>query len=146
MQKLKIGDEVMIIAGKDKNKTGKISKLLPKANRVVVEGYNIVKKTMKPTQEIPNGGIASKEASIHKSNVMLVSPKDKKPTRVRFETNKDGKETSEISRIKMICRVLRQLYGPTCAASFSPSNLKTVQYALIDRGLSRQSRRLARRR
>lgn len=92
MQKLRLNDEVIVIAGKDKGKTGKVSRLYLKQNRIVVEGVNIVKKAVRPTQENPAGGILDKEASIHISNVMLVSPKTRKPSRVRIEV-KDGKKT-----------------------------------------------------
>ena len=91
MQKLRINDEVMVMAGKDKGKTGKITTLLPKRSRVIVAGVNVLKKAVKPTQENPNGGITEVEASVHRSNVMVVSPKDGKPSRVRIE-EKDGKK------------------------------------------------------
>ena len=90
MQKLKINDEVIILAGKDKNKTGIVLKINQKKNIVIVKGINMVKKTVKPTQENPTGGILDKEQAIHISNVSLISPKTKKATRVRIET-KDGK-------------------------------------------------------
>lgn len=90
MRNLKVNDEVQVVAGKDKGKVGKVTKLLPKKNRVVVEGVNLVKKCMRPTQENPDGGIATMESSVHRSNVMVVSPKTKKPTRVRIES-RDGK-------------------------------------------------------
>ncbi len=91
MQKLKLNDEVVITAGKDKGKTGKVKKLFSKRNKVLVEGVNLVKKALKPTQENPGGGIATIEAAVDRSNVSLVSPKDKKATRVRIET-KDNKK------------------------------------------------------
>ncbi len=90
MQKLKLGDEVVILAGKDKGKTGAVLDLNFKQKRALIKGVNMVKKTMKPNQENPNGGIFDKEASVHMSNVALMSPKTKKATRVRIE-EKDGK-------------------------------------------------------
>lgn len=90
MQKLKLNDEVMVIAGKERGKVGKVKKLNFKKSRVIVAGLNLVKKTLKPTQENPNGGIVDIESSLHLSNVMVVSPKTKKPTRVRINL-KDGK-------------------------------------------------------
>lgn len=91
MQKLKLNDEVIILAGKDKNKTGMVMKINRKKNTVLVKGVNMVKKTIKPTQENPAGGIVDKEQAVHISNVSLMSPKTKKPTRVRIE-EKDGKK------------------------------------------------------
>jgi len=91
MQKLKVNDEVIIIAGKDKDKTGKIKKIYGKKNRILVEGVNVRKKTQRATQENPSGGFVDIEIPVHRSNVALVSPKTKKATRVRIE-EKDGKK------------------------------------------------------
>lgn len=90
MQKVKVNDEVIVIAGKDKDKTGKIASLNFKKNTVLIAGVNLVKKTVKPTQENPAGGIVEKEAPINISNIALVSPKTKKATRVKIE-ERDGK-------------------------------------------------------
>ena len=90
MQKLKVNDEVVVLAGKDKSKTGKVKKINFKKKTVIVEGVNVVKKSMKPTQENPSGGFVDLESSLHISNVAVVSPKTGKATRVRIE-NKDGK-------------------------------------------------------
>jgi large subunit ribosomal protein L24 len=90
MEKIKVNDEVVILAGKDKGKTGTVLTVNRKKDRVLVKGINIVKKTVKPTQENPNGGITDKEQSIHLSNIAIISPKTKKATRVRIE-NRDGK-------------------------------------------------------
>ncbi len=89
--KIKTGDQVMVMSGKDRGKKGKILKVLRDKDRVIVEGVNIVKKRIKPSAENPQGGIVEKEAPIHISNVMLVDPKTGAPTRVgyRFE---DGKK------------------------------------------------------
>ena len=76
------GDTVKVIAGKDRGKEGKILRAIPETNRVVVEKVNIMKKAMRPTQANPQGGISSVEAPLHASNVMLVCPACKKPTRV----------------------------------------------------------------
>ena len=89
MQKIKKGDTVQIIAGKDKGQEGKVVSVNPKTGRVVVEGLNMVTKHTKPSQANPNGGIVEKEAPIDISNVMLVV--DGKTTRVGFEV-KDGKK------------------------------------------------------
>ena len=91
MQKLKVNDEVIILAGKDKGKTGKVKSFNIKTNKVLVEGVNIVKKTVKPSQTMPDGGIMDKESPVHRSNVAIVSPKTKKATRVKIEL-KDGKK------------------------------------------------------
>ena len=90
MQKLKVKDEVIVLAGKNKGKTGKVKSINLKRNSVVVDGINIVKKSLKPTQENPNGGFADVEKPLHRSNVAVVSPKSGKATRVRIE-EKDGK-------------------------------------------------------
>lgn len=90
MQKLKVNDEVIVLAGKDKNKKGKVKSINSKKKTVIVEGVNVVKKAVRPTQENPNGGFADLESSLHISNVAVVSPKTGKATRVRIE-NKDGK-------------------------------------------------------
>lgn len=85
--KIKTGDKVIVITGKDKGKVGKVLKVLPEEEKVIVEGIKLVKKHLKPSQKYPEGGIIEKEAPIHISNVMLVDPKTGKPTRVgiRFE-------------------------------------------------------------
>ena len=87
----KTGDKVVVIAGKDKGKEGKIIKVLRKDNRVVVEGVNIVKKHLKGNGQ-QAGSISEVESSIHASNVMIIDPKTKKPTRIGHSTNKDGKK------------------------------------------------------
>ena len=87
---VKKGDTVIVIAGKDKGKKGKIVAAFPKKDRVVVEGVNQVKRHTKPTQNNPQGGIITKEAAIHVSNVMLVDPESGKPTRVKMVQQADG--------------------------------------------------------
>ncbi len=81
--KIKKDDFVYIIAGKDRGRRGKVLRVIPKKNRVIVEGINIVKKHQRPTQTT-QGGIIEKPAPIHVSNVMLICPKCGKPTRVGF--------------------------------------------------------------
>jgi len=84
--KLKKGDQVVVIAGKDKGKTGSITKVSPATNRVVVAGINMMKKATKPDQQTgEGGGILEKEAPIHASNVMMLDPKTGKGTRKRPE-------------------------------------------------------------
>lgn len=89
--KLKKGDEVLVISGKEKGKKGKIVKVIPAERRVVVEGVNKVKRHTKPSR-MSAGGIVEKEASLHASNVMLVDPKTGKGTRVGYKTLADGKK------------------------------------------------------
>ena len=79
--KLKKGDKVIVITGKDKGKTGEITKVMLKDNKVIVAGINMVKRHQKPTQENA-GGIISKEMPIHISNVAIVDPKTEKPSRL----------------------------------------------------------------
>lgn len=89
--RVKKGDTVVVIAGKDKGKKGAVLKVFPKANRVLVEGVNVITKHQKPSAMNPQGGIINKEASLHISNVMPFDPETGKGARVRFEM-KDGKK------------------------------------------------------
>ena len=89
--KIKKGDTVVVLTGKDKGKQGEVKKSIPKAQRVVVEKVNMVKKAMRPTQANPQGGISSIEAPLHASNVMLVCPHCKQATRVGHRIE-DGKK------------------------------------------------------
>ena len=90
--KIKKGDTVKVIAGKDKGKEGEVIRALPQRNRVVVEKVNIVKKTMRPNAQNQQGGITSIEAPLHVSNVMLVCPSCKAATRVGFRFTDEGKK------------------------------------------------------
>ena len=85
------GDKVIVIAGRDKGKTGTMQKVIPELNRVVVEGVNVRKKHNKPTQQNPDGGIVEIYAPIDASNVMLVDPKTKQPTRIGHKEVKGKK-------------------------------------------------------
>ncbi|MBT3983504.1 MAG: 50S ribosomal protein L24 [Bacteriovoracaceae bacterium] len=91
MQKLRLNDEVVVLAGKEKGKTAKVTNINWKRRIVFLEGLNTSTKAMKPTQENPSGGFAQVEAGVHISNVAVVSPKTNKATRVRIE-NRDGKK------------------------------------------------------
>lgn len=91
MMRVKKGDTVVVIAGKDKGKKGAVLKVFTKANRVLVEGVNVITKHQKPSAMNPQGGIINKEASIHISNVMPLDPETGKGTRVRTEM-KEGKK------------------------------------------------------
>lgn len=89
--KIKKGDNVVVLSGKDKGKTGTVARVLPKEGKVVVEGVNIATRHRKPSQANPQGGIERREAPMHISKVAVADPKTGKPTRVRFEI-KDGKK------------------------------------------------------
>jgi len=89
--KLKVGDKVIVIAGNDKGKSGTIQKVDVKSNRVVVEGINIRKKNVKPSQANPEGSVKEIYAPINASNVMLEDPKTKKPTRIGHKEVKGKK-------------------------------------------------------
>ena len=81
--KIKKGDEVIVTAGKDKGERGKVLQVLPKKDRVIVEGLNMVKRHRKASQN-HEGGIVDQEAALHISNVMLIDPSDDRPCRVGF--------------------------------------------------------------
>jgi len=89
---VKKGDKVIIIAGRDKGKTGTIIQSFPSANKVMVEGLNIVKKHQKPNALNPDGGIIEQEAKLDASNVMHIDPSTGKGTRVKTEITADGKK------------------------------------------------------
>jgi large subunit ribosomal protein L24 len=80
--RIRKNDSVVVIAGNDKGKTGKVLKVFPKVSKVIVEGINVRKRHTKPNQRTPQGGILEKEAPVHVSNVMLLDPKSGKPTRL----------------------------------------------------------------
>lgn len=88
--KIKKGDKVVVLAGKDKGKTGEVTRVLPKDGKLFVSGVNTVKRHQRPTQTNA-GGIEEKDAPIHMSNVALADPKSGEPTRVGFQM-KDGKK------------------------------------------------------
>ncbi len=90
--KIKKGDYVVIISGKDKGRKGEVLKVSPKEERVVVKGVRMVKRHVRPSQMDPDGGIKEFEAPIHVSNVAHLDPKENTPTRVGFKTLKDGKK------------------------------------------------------
>ena len=89
--KIRKGDTVVILSGKDKGKTGEVVRAIPKSSKVVVSGVNIHARHRKASQTNPQGGIDRKEAPLHVSNVAVADPKTGKPTRVRFE-ERDGKK------------------------------------------------------
>jgi large subunit ribosomal protein L24 len=89
--KVKKGDEVVVIAGKDKGKKGKIVKVIPDESRVIVDGVNMIKRHTKPSRTSA-GGIVAKASPLHVSNVQLIDPKSGKGTRVGYKTLQDGKK------------------------------------------------------
>ena len=95
--KIKKGDTVQIITGKDKGKNGRVIKVLIPKNRIIVEGLNMVNKHQRPTQDNPQGGIVQKEASVHISNVMLVYKN--KTTRVSYKVLDNGKKVRYSSKL-----------------------------------------------
>ena len=98
--KVKKGDTVQVISGKDRGAKGKVIQAYPKENRVLVEGVNRIKKHTKVTRTqrgAQSGGIVTQEASIHVSNVMVVDPQDGRPTRVGYRKDDDGRSV-RISR------------------------------------------------
>ena len=88
--KIKSGDTVVVLAGKDKGRTGKVTKVLPATNRVMVQGINMVQRHTRPSQANPQGGIVNKEASLHLSNVAIADANGK-ATRVGFRVEGDKK-------------------------------------------------------
>jgi len=92
------GDTVMVVAGKERGKKGKVLRVIPEKGRVVVERINLIKKHQRPTQKVRQGGIIEREGSIHLSNVMLVDPGSDKPTRVGMKALSDGKKVRVAKR------------------------------------------------
>jgi len=90
-QKIKKGDKVVILSGKDKGRHGEVVKAMPKEGKVIVAGVNVHARHAKPSQARPQGGIVRSEAPLHVSKVAIEDPKTGKPTRVRFETRGDKK-------------------------------------------------------
>jgi large subunit ribosomal protein L24 len=89
--KIRKGDRVVVVTGKDKGKRGEVLRVLPKENRAVVHGVGVVQRHQKQTAS-QEGGIVAKEAAIHISNIALEDPKDGAPTRVGYKTLKDGRK------------------------------------------------------
>lgn len=89
--KIKKGDKVVVLVGRDKGKTGTVNKVMPDEGRLIVSGVNMVKRHQRPTQA-QAGGIVEKEAPIQISNVAIADPKTGEPTRVGFKITEDGKK------------------------------------------------------
>ncbi len=90
MQKIRKGDKVVVLTGKDKGRTGEVIQVMPKEDRAVVRGVNLVKRHQRQTQT-QEAGIINKEAPLHLSNIAIADPKDGKPTRVGFRMEGDKK-------------------------------------------------------
>ena len=95
--KIKKGDTVMVVSGKDKGKTGAVLVVLPRQNRVVIEGVGIVKRHLRATDRKQSGRIVERPSSLHASNVMVLDPESKKPTRVGRE-DADGKRVRKAKK------------------------------------------------
>ena len=90
MLRIKRDDKVMVVAGKDKGKSGKVVKVLAADNKLIIENVNLVKKAVRKSDQYPNGGFIEIEKPVHLSNVMLVDAKNNKPTRFKVKLLKDG--------------------------------------------------------
>lgn len=100
---VKKNDIVIVISGNSRGKEGKVLKVIPEKNRVIVEGVNIVKRHTRPSQSNPQGGVVQKEAPIHSSNVMLKDPKTGEKTRIGYARTKDA-----VSGKKKVMRVAQK--------------------------------------
>ncbi|MBU0726144.1 MAG: 50S ribosomal protein L24 [Alphaproteobacteria bacterium] len=95
--KIKKGDRVVVLTGKDKGKQGEVLRVLRTENRVLVQGVNMVKRHQRQSQTV-QGGIVEKESALHISNVSHIDPKDDKPTRVGYKTLDDGRKVRVAKR------------------------------------------------
>jgi large subunit ribosomal protein L24 len=86
------GDTVMVVAGKERGKRGKVLRVIPERSRVIIEKVNMIKRHQRPTQKLRQGGIIEREGPIHLSNVMLMDPRGERPTRVGVRMLADGKK------------------------------------------------------
>ena len=96
--KVKRDDTVLVISGNDKGKRGRVLRVLPEQDRIIVEGVRMMKKHTRPTQRDPQGGIVEREAPMHVSNVMVVDPKTDAPTRVGKQRLEDGRQVRVAKR------------------------------------------------
>ena len=90
--KIKKGDRVVVLSGKDRGKEGVVMRAIPKEDKVIVEGINVAKKHQRPTRMTMQGGIIDKDMPLHVSNVAIISPGDGKPTRVAYRFDDDGQK------------------------------------------------------
>jgi large subunit ribosomal protein L24 len=106
--KIRKNDNVIVIAGNSRGKTGKVLKVYPETLRIIVEGVNIMKRHTRPSQRNPQGGIVQREAPIHMSNVMLLDPKLNQPTRVGTTVVKD--DTTGKKRRMRVARATGEMF------------------------------------
>jgi large subunit ribosomal protein L24 len=106
--KIRKNDNVIVIAGNSRGKTGKVLKVYPETLRIIVEGVNIMKRHTRPSQRNPQGGIVQREAPIHMSNVMLLDPKLNQPTRVGTKVVKD--DTTGKKRRMRVARATGEMF------------------------------------
>ncbi len=99
---IKKNDTVIVITGKNKGKRGRVIRVMPSDNKIIVEKINIVKRHMKPSRKYAQGGIIEKEAPIHISNVMLLCPKCERPTRISAMELADGKKVRACKKCKEV--------------------------------------------
>ncbi|GAB5046896.1 50S ribosomal protein L24 [Thermodesulfovibrio sp. TK110] len=100
--RIKKGDTVLVLSGKDKDKKGRVLRVIPRDEKVVVEGVNIVKKHQKPSRKYPQGGIIEREHPIHISKAMLICPKCDKPTRIGARILEDGRKVRICKKCKEV--------------------------------------------
>lgn len=100
--KIRKGDKVKILAGRDRGKMGKVLHVYPNKDRALVEGINMVKKHMRKSQQNPNGAIVHKELPIHISNLSLLDPVSSKPTRVKTLVAEDGSKQRVAAKSKVV--------------------------------------------
>ena len=100
--RIKKGDKVTVLAGKDKGKNGRVLHVFPKKSRALVEGVNMVKKHLRKSQQNPQGAIANREIPIHISNLALVCPVTAKPTRIKTLVADDGSKQRAASKSKAV--------------------------------------------
>lgn len=104
---IKKDDQVLILSGNARGKKGRVLKVFPKRNRIIVEGVNFIKRHSRPTQKNPQGGIIEKEAPIHVSNVMLICPKCNTPARVAHVLTEGNEKTSR--RRQRVCKKCNEM-------------------------------------
>ena len=97
-RKIRKDDEVIVLTGRDKGKRGAVLRIITKTDRVLVEGVNVSKRHVKPTQGDPQGGIVERESPIHISNVALIDPESDRPSRVRYKKLEDGRKVRVAAR------------------------------------------------
>ncbi len=97
---IKKNDTILVVAGKEKGKKGRVLSVMPSDNKLIVEKVNVIKRHMKPSKKYSQGGIIEKEAPIHISNVMLICPRCNKPTKIANITFDDGKKSRVCKKCK----------------------------------------------